>query len=408
MSWKEDLNTKLTIITGDGLEYTPFWKNAKIVVPYNVTEFNFPETKGTYVDRREPLGNKYTLELYFQGEYHLNETKEFLKSSEDKRPWQIIHPYYGLLNVQPSSLAIDNSGYNVSKITTTVTETIEKSNPVTSIIPIDKIQEDIEFIQDAIIEDLTEPNVALLEEEMFEFPAKVSTLIQLKEDAEIFAEKVNEANNKVKNVVNDVATALNGIADVIAAPSNFHQSMATKMAMTLDNFDNLVNKLENSVDSLINLPNDVKSTFEAMGSYFVNSICLTSTTTNEDDYATKREVQSTITSIIQANDKFIETLDKMQRGTGASPEDYIPSQKTLVKVNNLVNFTVQNLFSIGKNSKQERSEVLLEDSDFITLSHRFYGLKNNDITIDELMSENPLGLNGIINIKKGTKITYFI
>ncbi len=80
----------------------------------------------------------------------------------------------------------------------------------------------------------------------------------------------------------------------------------------------------------------------------------------------------------------------------------------MIKVNNLVNYTVSNLFIIAKNAKQERSEIMTDDSDVITLAHRFYGLRTNDVTIDELISENNLGLNGILNIKKGTKIKYYI
>jgi hypothetical protein len=67
-----------------------------------------------------------------------------------------------------------------------------------------------------------------------------------------------------------------------------------------------------------------------------------------------------------------------------------------------------NLYAIGLNAKQERTYITTEDSDFITLAHKFYGLDFDDNTIDELIENNNLGLNGILNIDKGTEILYYI
>ena len=408
MSWLDDIRVKLAIITGDGERYEPHWIDASVVVGYNVTEFNFPNTKGTYVDRREQLGSKFSLVIYFQGNDHLKTMKAFVKSAEDRRPWLIIHPFYDVLNVQPAALNIDNSDYNVTKISITATQTIERTNPVTQVIPIDKIDEDIQLINDVVVEQLTNPDQTLLLNQIEDFSVKTEPKILEPEDGQEFATKTNSTKAKVVNISTERKDAIISVQELLAAPRDFQQSVASKLLMVSSNFDTLINQITGTVEDIKNLPNDFKNTFEAFGASLLNSLCSLVSNPSDDDYGTRNEINSTIEAVIAMNNSFMESLDALEVGTGGNPTDYQPNQETIIRLNSLVNYTVSNLFVIGKNAKQERSEILLEDSDFITLAHRFYGLRWTDITIEELMAENQLGLNGILNIEKGQKIKYYI
>ena len=129
MSWLEKVETEMIITTGDGQPYAPDYMNAVKSVEYNVAEFNFPGIAGTFVDRRLPKGRKFNLELYFQGDDHLDVAEAFEASANDSRAWEIEHPFYGLVIVQPTSLQFDNSKQNLSKITGTVIETILEDAP---------------------------------------------------------------------------------------------------------------------------------------------------------------------------------------------------------------------------------------------------------------------------------------
>lgn len=408
MGWTDDIRVKLAIITGDGKRYEPHWLNASVVVPYNIAEFNFPNVAGTYVDRREQLGSKFSLEIYFQGEDHLDVMKDFVVSAKDRRPWLIIHPFYDILNVQPSALNIDNSEYNISKITITATQTIEKKYPVTLVIPVDKIDEDIQFINDVVVNQLTDPDQELLQIQVNDFTVKANPKIVEAEDSQEFSNLTNETNDKIANISEDRTAAIISFQELLAAPAQFNQDVASKMGMIASNFDTLVNQITGTITDIKNLPNDLKNTFEAFGVSLLNSLCSIVSNPSEDDYGTRNEINATIETILAMNNTFVETLDQLEIGTGGNPQDYQPNQETLIRLNDLINYTVSNLFGIAKNAKQERSEIMTEDTDYITLAHRFYGLRINDITIEELMSENELGLNGILNIKKGTKMKYYI
>ena len=94
MSWLEKVENKLTITCGDGKEYTPNYLAAQKAVEYNIAEFDFPNIEGTYISRKAPRGRKFPLELYFQGEDHLDVADAFELSARDPRPWKLSHPYY--------------------------------------------------------------------------------------------------------------------------------------------------------------------------------------------------------------------------------------------------------------------------------------------------------------------------
>lgn len=408
MSWIEQLKNKMTIITGDGKEYQPEMLNPKVLVGYNVSEFNFPNVEGTYVDKREQLGSKFSLELYFQGENHLETMKEFVFSAKDKRPWIIIHPFYDVLNVQPSSLNIDNSDYNVSKITLTATQTIERVQPLTFIIPVDQIDEDVEITNEVIVEQLEDPDAELLLIQVNDFANKTTPKIESDEDGQVFLNKTNTAKEKIANISTDKQGAMISVQDLLLAPAQFSQGVSSKLVMISSNFATLTSQIVGTAQAIKNLPNDFKTSFEAFGASLLTSLCSIVSMPLDSDYGTRNDINLTIEQILNMYNSYIECLDKLEVGTGGNPQDFQPNAETIINLNNLVNFTVSNLFDIAKDAKQERVEILTEDSDFITLAHRFYGLEKTDATIDELILNNNLGLNGILNIKKGTPITYYI
>jgi hypothetical protein len=415
MSWLEKTKTKMIIQTGDGVQFTPNWMNAKVSIEYNISEFNFPNVKGTLVDRREMKGSKFDLELYFQGEDHLDVMKDFVRSAEDRRPWIISHPFYDLLYVQPQNLNIDNTKYNVSKITTTVIQTLLPYYPVGIVIPEDKIEEEVEHINEATSEiyanEITpgsEDKNAMLAS-VVEIESIVSPKIEIDEEGQEFFNDVNDSKSKIANATDEPGLTIDAIQKVISAPALLTQDLTSRLGMLTGSITAVTNNLLNTYTTLVNFPNSIKKLFETMIGSILNAMALAmSKPVNDDDYANRVQVTNAIEILLNSYNQFISDLDSMQTGTGGNPQDYIPNSDTITDLNNLVNFTMSNLFEIGFEAKQERTVILEDDSDFVTLAHRFYGLIADDVTIDELIRNNDLGLNGILNIKKGTPITYYI
>jgi hypothetical protein len=98
----------------------------------------------------------------------------------------------------------------------------------------------------------------------------------------------------------------------------------------------------------------------------------------------------------------------LQSDNASSPESYIPDANSLIGLNNIINFTISNLYDVALDSKQERSIILEEDSNIFLLTHRFYGLQEDDSSIDQFMDQNEIGLNEMLGIRKGRRIIYYV
>ena len=147
-----------------------------------------------------------------------------------------------------------------------------------------------------------------------------------------------------------------------------------------------------------------------MGAAVITTMALaTSKPFDENDYKSRVDVINSVDCLLEIYDQFITDLDTMQSGNGGNPEDYVANSEVLINLNSLVNFTMANLFDLALDAKQERILSLEDDSDFITLTHRLYGLDDEDENIDEMIRNNPqLGLDHYLNIKKGTEIIYYV
>lgn len=412
MSWIEQVNKDFEITTGDGVKYIPEWMNANKNVEYNVKEFNFPGVAGTLVDRRKPKGSKYELEIYFQGDDHLDTARAFEVSASDERFWTISHPLYGIINVQPASLTFDNTKHNVSKITGTVTETITETNPKALIIPEDKIEEDVEFaneemattFENNVIPSSTDINTAKADNKSAF--ANVDPKIENDADGQAYFNAFNDAQSAMTNASSDAGGAIRTTQTYIEAPALFQQSVKSRVAMLTDNFSTL---RKNVVGSATTVEKSTKQFYEWQAGTTLGAIALASSIVfDENDYDNRTKVVDMMDIILASFAAYLTDLDNMQLGTGGNKRSYIPSAQTIIQINNLLNYTMSNLFRIGLSARQERFYVTPDETDLISLSHKLYGLANGDESINELIRNNNFGLKHMLKISKDISVKYYI
>jgi len=409
MSWLDQVNNEFIIITGDATEYKPNWLNATRSVEFNVSEYEFPEVSGTLVSRRKPKGVKYNLEIYFQGDDHLEVAEKFRISANDSRAWTIIHPFYGALIVQPLSLNFDNTKYNVSEIKGTIIETITDDNPKITVDPTDKITQDKADVDDVFAESFSvevpaidaETSVVLTKNIIdFYNEGKLSVLNTL--DAEVYFNLFNVANSAVLNITSPPLATIRAIQALASYPALLANSVDNRIKTLVNQF----NKLANSVGlGLLTSPSTKKS-YENNAAGVLSSMCLAAVTNAQYDNAD--DVLAIIGDLTDSYDQYLLDLDALQTTTGGDPDSFMADASSLIGLNNLINFTVSNLFDIALNSKKERSILCEEDTNVIMLAHRFYGLKDDDSTIDKIIANNKIGLYDLFQIRKGQKIVYYV
>lgn len=407
MSWVDSINDKLIITTGDGKQYTPFWKNASKVLEFNMAEFNFVEVEGSLVKRYKRKGLKFNFEIYFSGNDNLEVANAFEQSTYDSRPWDISHPIYGKITVQPSALSFDYIKNNVTTITGTLMETITDDNPKSTIIPIDKISADKLELDGASSRSFYNgvrsftigERRSFLEIEDGYYNEAAMQITETSE-SEQFINLYNSAQSAILDVTLDPLLAVQKTQEFINYPPGLLSNSVTGRLNLLKNqFTNL------SIANL--LTKNQKELYQMQAGSYIANMATAAANPQPGNYGTRTQVFNVIGFLLTYYNQFILNLDTLQTATGGVPTSYIPDANTLMRLNDLVNYTISNLFNIALNSKQERSIYVEDDTNVIILAHRFYGLEDES-TIQTIIDNNDIGLFELLGIKKGRRIIYYV
>jgi len=408
MSWLEDTLQPYTITTGDGRQYTPLWRNPQQAQEYNVAEFEFPGVRGTLVVRGQPKGRTFPIELYFQGDDHLQLSEAFRTSAADRRAWRVQHPYYGTLVVHPASLNFDNSGYNVTKITGSLLETISTVYPKSTTAPKEQVQLDVATVQTNLAGAYgnnatpTATDVQQLQQQLAVSQARGSLLADA-DSTQAYFNAFNTANGAIVGATQQPLEAMRKIQAVIAAPALFRASVQSRIALLRDNLNNLT-------ATLAGLTLNQKHNIQAQGGTLVSAMALAAVNPLAGDYANKTDVLATVGSVLSAYNAYLAALDVLQSINGGSPTSFVPDALAITGLSSLVNFALSNLLEIAVDARQEYSFILEDDSNWIILTHRLYGGQGDafDENLLRLIADNKAGLNEMLRVLKGRVIVYYV
>lgn len=442
MSWLDKIQTQLTITTGDKQSYTPEWMNAKKKVDFNIAKFEFPHVPGSLVDRKEPKGTEYNIEIHFQGNGlygnqnangqtldHLDAASQFQTSANDKRAWTIKHPFYGQIKVQPISLDFDNSTLNITRITGVVIETISQDYPVGSVNPANKINSDsISTAQTFSIAGSDSATGVITS-----IANKTKSVQKLQGQLSTFKDAVTKALSGIQNHDRQIQDGQADYNDYLNLFNQAYSSVSNVFASVIINSQNAINLTQATIMAPALFALSIKNRVLLLGSQFtylsqvvaddaitdkilystnggvcIAAICLACSNPQPNDFIYASDTLDTIAQLLAFYNEYLINLDLLQTTNGGSVNSFIPDHDSLIALDELVNFTSRNLFNIAFNGKQQRSILTEADTNWILLTHRLYGLDTVDANIDTLMQQNGAGLSTILQVKKNTKIIYYI
>lgn len=408
MSWLDQVNSNISITTGDGKVYTPIYEIAPITVDYNIAEFAFPEVAGSLVNKKQKKGAKHTLVFYFQGDSHLDLVEQFKVSADNENPWLISHPMYGSIRMQAASISYDSSKLVQTKVSATLIETILDVVPVVRSTPANQIKINAANYTEAAGKAFAE-NVDAEASDLSLINSNTNTAFNsaknLTTSPQIAADYYNAfktANANVLNYTSDALTAISAVQKFLEMPFQFEISVKERLNLLKSQFDALVLTIETLVT-----PNQ-KTIFENNAGSLVSGMVQSAINPIETDYQSSVEVLEVIDVLVEYYDLYVSSLNGLQSDNFINTDSYIPNSSTLMPVSDLVNYTVSELFNIALSAQQERILLLEYDSNVIDLSHRFYGPSADDSNITKFMDTNKIGLNELPIIKKGRKLVYFI
>lgn len=415
MSWKNNVQDTFVIKTGDGRTYTPLWKNDSTKeIDFNIAQFDFPKVQGSKIDRGTPMARKFSLHIYFQGDDNLVTALNFEISSRDPRPWNISHPIYGKLLVQPTSLKFDFSGFNSCDITGTLLETLGSAGLKITIDPSDKIRADKDALDQRMASAFAERTALLkargrtvgqlngltvINNKIYAIGSKA---MKLTEDAGTYLDKFNVANATIAMGLDEASIIMQNLQAVINFPGQMVNSLKIRVGVITSQFATLRANL-----GIITRQSD-KINYEATSGTLMGSMCTNVITDTDLEFKTKNDVLAQVEEIQAVHDQYIADIDSLMTPTGGTEDSYVPDAESIQKLNDLVSYTISNLYNIALTAKQERVIVLEDDSNPIVLAHRFYGLLPDDSTIALFMDNNNIGLNEILQIRKGRTLSFYI
>lgn len=411
MSWIDKVNSDFIIITGDKKSYKVNWMNATKMKEYFIAEFTFPGLAGSKIDRSQPKGTRYNLEIFFQGEENIEQSKAFWDSSDDVSPWTIQHPLYGNILVQPVSLSFDNSQMNVTKYTGQVIETISTDNPITTVNPVDQIVLQKESLDESfaisISKTPTSSDVVTMKNTNQRLYKTTIPIIQIPDEVQEYFNLFNVANSAINNAAQSPVVAMRTTQAVISAPANFTVNAKTRVLNLNTQFNSLRSNIKpKDINAVV--PVSTKQIYQIQGGTIISSMAVAASTPLPNNYVSMIDVFDVIELLLNAYNQFILDLDSIQSLNGGNPDSFIPDAQSLTDLNLLFNNVISNLFVIGLSSKQQRSIVLEVDTNIVVLTHMLYGLDKFDNNINALIANNGWGLNKLLQIEKNTTVLYFI
>lgn len=418
MSWIDRINNVvLKVTTGDGSIFTPLYKSAQRSRNMNASVFNFSNIEGSLVRRGRAESMKYPFEFHFTGKDNLDEAERFNIASLDRKPWQITHPEYGDLLVQPITLNFNNNNQNDTVVTGELFETIADTFPESSIDVKAEVQEAAENAIDNLVENfnLESPSTKLavtassaINDAYNRFKLSAVTDIDLQQ----VQNKYNDAISALTNVTQDPLTFIRRAAELYRTPTKFYQRVQDRITVLKEAYNDLKLSIGSGSD------NQSKLFFEVTAGVLNSAISETSVVETQDvadeqqiednsivDYKTRSEVIAVVDDIKSQLDDYLNTLGDYQNNIDAT--SYTPQQSSTNSVKDAVNKASGQLLQLAVQSRQERKYTLPKDIGIIMLVHRLLGT-TEDNQIQLFAENNNILMNEWLQIPKGREVIYYL
>ena len=200
----------------------------------------------------------------------------------------------------------------------------------------------------------------------------VDTKIENDYDGQDYFNTFNDAQSAMTTATSDAGAAIRKTQSFILAPARFSQSVKSRLSLLDSNFLDLRKNIQGPIQTI---SKNTKKFYEWQAGTTLNAIAIASSTPyDDDDYKNRPQIIEVINLILRSFARYLTDLDYIQTGSGGDPNDYVATAQTIIDINNLLNFTMSNLFLIGLSARQERFYVTPDKTDLISLAQKLYGV----------------------------------
>jgi translation elongation factor P/translation initiation factor 5A len=405
MNWKDRIkNIPLEIKTGDGKTYFPLFKStdSEKEKEFNTSSFEFISVYGTLVDRKKPKSGKFPLIFYFEGEDNIHQSDVFEESSDDPRPWTVVHPFYGTISGQPLSIKRKDNFLNSTEITVDFWESIPVDYPARNYAIKDNTRDLHDSVYLAALNSyisgtkFTSADIAKNKVNILTIAGNAKKL----NDDSAYAQFQNALNKGLKaidDLLDGPLEAIESIQKFLDLPARYEKAIAGRIA----SYEGTYERLKYSIDTLVD-----KKYFESIGASTIASMCDAMVNPLSNDYILVADIEKMYTKLEAIHDDYKKVLDSNKIDIYDIKKSYSPDVTTQQELGKLVTFTKANLFKLTFNAKRERIVYTNKKTNALLLVHRYVGLDASDENLERFLKLNNIVLNELFTIQKDRKIVY--
>lgn len=405
MSWNDKINNvAFSITTGDGKKYFPLWKSGEKSKDFNTSIYDFIDVPKSLVERKQPKSSKFPLTFWFDGDNNVDISEEFEVSSNDNRYWIIEHPFYGTIKGHPLSISRNDINFNITEITVDFLESIVIDFPKSNL----SIQDNTLVKKDNVLE-LAATNYASKKvqepadiQKLKESNSLISDSFDKIQNNETFAKyqaALSQANKYADKLLTDSYKAISFAQDLLDTPTTFEVPVMVKLNACVSAFKTLLKTAVTKADKLF---------FESQASTSIASYCNASVNYQfGSDYAVVSDIENAVLNLQMIYNLYVENLEQNNNSIYDVSNSYQPNAELQLQLNDLVIYTISNLYGLVFQAKKERIIYLDKATNIILLTHKYYGLASDE-NIEDFRKTNDIKLNELFELKKGRKIKYYV
>lgn len=390
----EIVNEKVSITTGDSKNYELPYELSAFDEDFHYTKFDFLNTPGSLIDRKEIQATRYDLTVYFTGADHLIDANEFRNSTLDKRPWLVEHPFNGTRNMQPLTIKYNNTNILHTAVTISLSETIMNNGLL--------IAQDPKSLIESGAENLNDDNNEISSELIQESNSEVATLtdtanginsdlrskISSQEIADKYSDIFFKLNSSVGSFGSDAIQTMRQITNMLLMPRQF-----------IDNIKDRLDFVKSQFDSFLNLTQSSSTIYTAQyfGASVISAYTVTAVPSTTVKYNTASEVDEVALDLWGMFTDYASGLQSQQTVNGFVPNYDIASQLYEQVVN-----TIFNLYQIALDLPTVVEDTVKADTMAVILSHT-YGMD-----FDLMFKVNNWSIAQTLIIPKDSPFKYYI
>ena len=404
----------------------------------SIGKFNFPMLNGTYLQDMGNDGTVLPLRVIFSGADHDTQADKFFKATGENGVSTLDHPRYGNIRVVPISVRQFDalkSKANQTSFLVNFQETLEDIYPKKSDDSISDIDDNTESLKDAGgnayggAQKLPDASAMSIEkqETLSMLDSIESSLNELMEDSAEFAAAIDEVRENIDELIEKPITMINTISEIVLMPAraigNTINSMTSgyielvRVFNDATDIDRITNLTTGSLDS--HLVSDTSTASaninssqrnQTMSLIAISGLCRSTTVlAAEGAFSTRAQAVAATESIISLWEETRQKFDSIQTsflGVGQLEYQWSTDPELFSITNEIVKSSVNGIVEVSYGLYTERSIVLAEDSDIISLSYRLYGNVLNE-TVQKLIDTNSLKGEEILMVPEGKEVFYY-